>query len=251
MFCRALTLRRIPYHPWGSLVTVKRFRGMLEANEKYLTTIKTCPSQQLLLIIMYGYVKYNHKKTRLFKIFVANSRENAAILTERLKQTSVIYCWPQQWLKWSFSFPVGIACNKNPCRNGVITLSCSVRPDWPWSALRAGFRTAAWKRGGDLRQGVVEGYGFGVSFYCITVSSAKWCGCSESQIPVCEMGLLLPEQCCFQRETQCPTDSTDSRSYTDPPAEAKVEGANVFVGSTQVSAPCLVFPTPIQPAAHF
>lgn len=77
-------------------MTVKRLRGMLEANEKFLTTIKTSPSQQLFLVIMYGYEKYNHKKTRLFKIFVANSRENATILTERLKQTSVIYCLPPQ-----------------------------------------------------------------------------------------------------------------------------------------------------------
>lgn len=71
----------------------------------------------------------------------------------------------------------------------------------------------------------------------ITVPSAKWCGCSEPQIPVCEIGLLLLVQCCFESEAQCPADSTDSRSYTDPLAEGKVEGANVSVGSTESPHP--------------
>lgn len=58
----------------------------------YFTKIKMSPSQPLFLVIIYEYIKQKHKKTRVFKIFMANAGENATMLRESLKQTSVIYC---------------------------------------------------------------------------------------------------------------------------------------------------------------
>lgn len=62
----------------------------------------------------------------------------------------------------------------------------------------------------------------------ITAPLGKLCGCSEPQIPLCKMGLLLPEQCGFENQTQCLKDSTNSPFLNRSARRSKGGGRKCF-----------------------